>query len=57
MNLKMDKLETLDIEKLDPKTWKVGTVSEFFGLNAEDESLIDLRIALSKELYAKIKAD
>ncbi len=44
-------------EKLEAKGWKVTTVKEFLGLSAEEENIIELKLALSAALkQQRIKA-
>lgn len=44
-------------KKLEAKGWKVGGIAEFLGLSKEEEALIELKLALSKEVEAKRKAN
>ena len=37
-------------ERLQAQGWKVGTVTEFLELTPEEESLIEIKLALSKSL-------
>ncbi|ARV61084.1 transcriptional regulator [Nostocales cyanobacterium HT-58-2] len=37
-------------ERLEAKGWKVGTVTEFLELSAEEATLIDIKLALSRSL-------
>ena len=43
----MDKLKK---EKLRKKGWKIGTVTEFLGLSAEESAYIDMKLALGEKL-------
>ena len=43
----MDKAKQLRLEK---KGWKVGTVAEFLNLTPEEETLIEIKLALSRSL-------
>jgi hypothetical protein len=46
----MDKLKK---ERLEAKGWKVGTVSEFLELSPEENTLIEIKLALSRSLKAR----
>jgi DNA-binding XRE family transcriptional regulator len=46
----MDKLKQ---KRLEEKGWKVGTVSEFLELTAEETALIEIKLALSRNLKAR----
>ena len=43
-------------QKLEDKGWKVGTVSDFLGLSAEEEILIEIKLALSRSLKERRKS-
>ena len=36
--------------RLEKKGWKVGSVAEFLGLTSEEETLIEIKLALSRSL-------
>jgi DNA-binding XRE family transcriptional regulator len=40
-------------KRLEEKGWKVGTVSEFLELTAEETALIEIKLALSRSLKAR----
>lgn len=42
-------------ENLEKKGWRVGSVSEFLGLSAEEEAYIELKLSLSRFLQEKRK--
>ena len=43
-------------QKLEDKGWNVGTVSDFLGLSAEEEILIEIKLALSRSLKERRKS-
>jgi DNA-binding XRE family transcriptional regulator len=43
-------------KRLEEKGWKVGGIREFLGLSAEEEALIELKLALSREVEIQRKA-
>ena len=43
-------------KRLEEKGWKVGGIREFLGLSAEEEALIELKLALSREVEVQRKA-
>jgi hypothetical protein len=40
-------------QKLEAAGWKVGTPADFLGLSKEEESLIDMKLALANKLKAR----
>lgn len=40
-------------QRLEAKGWKVGTVSEFLELTPEENALIEIKLALSRNLKAR----
>ncbi|MGG6265094.1 helix-turn-helix domain-containing protein [Leptolyngbya sp. AN03gr2] len=40
-------------KRLEAKGWKVGTVSEFLELTSEENTLIEIKLALSQSLKAR----
>lgn len=46
----MDKLKK---ERLEARGWKVGNVSEFLELTSEESALIEIKLALSRNLKAR----
>ncbi len=40
-------------EKLETAGWKVGSTAEFLGLSKEEQSLIEMKLALAKKLRAR----
>jgi DNA-binding XRE family transcriptional regulator len=43
-------MEQAKRERLEAKGWKVGTVAEFLGLTPEESALVEIRVALSRNL-------
>ena len=43
-------------KKLEARGWKVGTVQEFLGLTDEEATLIEIKLALSRELRKRREA-
>ena len=41
------------IDKLNKKGWKVGTVSDFLDLSAEESAYVELKVSLSRYLHQK----
>ena len=39
------------IEKLDKNGWKVGSVSDFLNLSAEESAYVELKVSLSRYLH------
>lgn len=39
------------IEKLNKKGWKVGSVSDFLNLSAEESAYVELKVSLSRYLH------
>jgi len=37
-------------ERLEAQGWKIGTVAEFLGLTEEEAALVEIKLALSKDL-------
>ncbi len=43
-------METIKQARLEKKGWKVGSVAEFLRLSPEEETLIEIKLALSRSL-------
>jgi DNA-binding XRE family transcriptional regulator len=46
-------MDQLKKERLEAKGWKVGTVSEFLELTPAENTLIEIKLALSRSLKAR----
>lgn len=46
-------MDRLQKERLEAKGWNVGTVSEFLELTPEENALIEIKLALSRNLKAR----
>jgi DNA-binding XRE family transcriptional regulator len=46
-------MDELKKERLEAKGWKVGTVSEFLELTPAENTLIEIKLALSRSLKAR----
>ena len=40
-------------QKLEAASWKIGSTADFLGLSKEEESLIDMKLALANKLKAR----
>ena len=43
-------MRSIKQKKLEDKGWKVGNAAEFLGLSYEEQALLDLKIALGRQL-------
>jgi predicted XRE-type DNA-binding protein len=43
-------MDNIKRKKLEAASWKVGTVDEFLGLSTPESELIELKLALSRQL-------
>lgn len=48
-------MDRLKKERLEARDWKVGTASEFLELTPEENALIEIKLALSRNLKARQK--
>jgi hypothetical protein len=46
-------MDQLKKERLEAKGWKVATVSEFLELTKEENTVIEIKLALSRSLKAR----
>lgn len=49
-------MDQLKKQSLEAKGWKVGTVSDFLELTKEENTLIEIKLALSRSLKARRQA-